>query len=261
MAFNNFDLNKIQELVKSGKMSVNSILACEQYGELSVLQLAIMNHDEKFIDLLLQNNVNVNDSTKSLGTALQLAVKQQNLDVVKKLVASGAEINLNQRDDPKTMLPLHLAVDCGTYDIAEFLVMSGAHVNAEVHAVTFNNVSYNLSTLNLAISKKDIRLVKLLLDNKAIIDGGSREVYSSLHLAARTNRVDILQILEQYGAKFEVIKDQEYTLEFIAALRKDNVDILHVFSRNCDNILDIYDYHGDTVAHLAVQLCSCSIWP
>ncbi|KAG8040886.1 hypothetical protein G9C98_001874 [Cotesia typhae] len=172
---------------------------------------------------------------------------------------NGAEINLHRRNCPETLLPLHLAVDCGNYDIAKFLVMSGAHVNGEVHAATFINAHYNFSALNLAISKKDIRLVKLLLDNKAIIDGGSREVYSSLHLAARTNRVDILQILEQYGAKFEVIKDQEYTSEFIAALRQDNVDILHVFTRNCDNILDISDFHGDTVAHLEVQLCCVNI--
>ncbi|KAH0560896.1 hypothetical protein KQX54_009844 [Cotesia glomerata] len=173
-------------------MSVNSVFACEQYA----------------------------------------SHQKQKLDIVKKLVTSGAEINLTRHHYPIIMLPLHLAIYCGNYDITEFLVMSGANVNAEVHIATFNNTSCKFSALNLAISKMDIRIVKLLLKNNAIINEGSKEVYSSLHLAARTNRVDILLILEKYGAKFKVIKNQEYISEFKAAMRQYNVDILNLFSRN-----------------------------
>lgn len=129
--------------------------------------------------------------------------------------------------------------------------MSGTNVNAEVHTAMFNNACYNFSALNLVISKMDIRM--LLLKNNAIIDEGSEEVYFTLHLAARINRFEIRKILEKYGAKFNVIKDQEYTLEFDAALRHDNVNILNFFSKSYNNFLDISDFHGDTVAHLAVQ--------
>lgn len=64
MASNKFDLKKIQELIKSGEISVNSVFVCEQHGEMSVLQFAIMNSDEKLIDLLFKNNVNLKTPLK-----------------------------------------------------------------------------------------------------------------------------------------------------------------------------------------------------
>ncbi|XP_044576954.1 putative ankyrin repeat protein RF_0381 [Cotesia glomerata] len=253
-----FDLKNVQELVKSGEMSVNSVFPWKQYDEISVIQFAIINSDDEFIDFLLANNISLSKTTKSLGMALDVAIKKQKLDVVKKLVTSGAEINPTPHLC-KTLFPLHLAIDYGNYDITEFLVMSGAEVNAKVHKATFNSACYNFSALNLAISKMDIRVIKLLLDNNAIIDQASDEVHSSLHLAARLNRVDIIQILEEFGVKFEVIKDQEYTLEFDAAIRHDNMDIVNFFFKNCDNFLDISDSYGDTVAHLAVQFSCINI--
>ncbi|KAH0554815.1 hypothetical protein KQX54_012806 [Cotesia glomerata] len=232
MASNDINLKKIQKLVKSGEMSVNAVFACEKYSE-----YAIINSDEKLIDLLLKKKVNLNHTTKFLLTALHAAIKEQKLDVVKKLITSRAEINLTRPHYP-LFPPLHLAIYCRNYDITEFLVMSGANVNADISPTTFNN-------------------------NNAIIHEGSDEVYSSIHLAATTNDsisgVEILQILEKYGAKFEVIKDQEYTLEFKAVMRYDNVDILKLFSKNYDNFLGISDLHGDTVAHLAVRFSYINI--
>lgn len=193
-----------------------------------------------------------------MGTALHVAIKEKNLEVVKKLVSFGADINVMPTHYER-LPPLHRAIDCGNYEITEFLVMSGANVSTSAYKETSITGCYNWSPLNVAISKKDIQMIELLLKNNARIDQGSYGVQSSLHLAASTSSIDILQILEKFGTKFIIIKDGEFTKEFEEVMRKNDIDIFECFIKKCDNYLKISDSYGDTVTRLAVVLGSKNI--
>ncbi|XP_074106829.1 notch-regulated ankyrin repeat-containing protein B-like [Cotesia typhae] len=132
-------------------------------GKLPILHYAIEASDEKFIDVLLENKVDLDLNIPSLGTALHLAVVKQDLDLVKKLVNSGADVNAVRKD-----------------------IMSSY---------------YKWSTLHLAIFSGNARIVEFLLKNNATIEQGSEEIYSSLRLAIRANNIEILQLLETFGAE------------------------------------------------------------
>ncbi|KAH0557769.1 hypothetical protein KQX54_011607 [Cotesia glomerata] len=77
----------IEKLVKSGDLNINSVFPCDQYREISVLQFAIMN------------------------SALHVAIKEKNLEVVKKLVYSGADVNVRPSHYER-LPPLHRAIQC-----------------------------------------------------------------------------------------------------------------------------------------------------
>ncbi|XP_044596766.1 putative ankyrin repeat protein RF_0381 [Cotesia glomerata] len=261
MAVNSCGLSNIQQLIECGHLNVNSIFFLDQYKQMSILQFAILNSYDDLIDYLLKNHVDLNASTDFFWTALHVAIEEKKLDVVQKLVFFGADINIlpNHR---AAQPPLHQAIQSGTYDITEFLVKSGADVNFIPYKVDLSSLGWcSWSPLNLAISLMNIPVIELLLKHNAIIDQGSSELRSSLQLAllSHTNSIEIFQILEKFGAKFEIIKDGKYTLEFLTAVGRDNIEIFNLFVKKCDNFLDISNRVGDTIAHEAVLLCSQNI--
>ncbi|XP_044586111.1 putative ankyrin repeat protein RF_0381 [Cotesia glomerata] len=256
MAVNSCDVKLIQNLLKFGDFNVNSIFSWDRYRQISVLQFAILNSCDELIDFLLKNHVELNISTNFLGTALHVAIKQKNLDVVKKLVSSGADINI-MPSHYETLPPLHRAIESGTHDITEFLVKSGADVNLVAYKAKLTLGWCNCSPLNLAILLTNVPVVELLLKHNAIIDQGSNELRSSLLLAVLSRYdIEIFQILEKFGAKFEIIKDGKYTEEFIKTVTQDNVEIFKIFVKKRDNFLDISALNGDTIADLVVALGS-----
>ncbi|XP_044586109.1 putative ankyrin repeat protein RF_0381 [Cotesia glomerata] len=249
MAVNSCDVKLIQNLLKSGDFNINSIFSWDRYRQISVLQFAILNSCNELIDFLLKNHVELNISTNFLGTALHVAIKQKNLDVVKKLVvSSGADINI-MPSHIGIVPPLHRAIQSGTYDITEFLVKSGADVNLIAYKATLTFGLCNGSPLNLAILLINVPMVELLLKHNAIIDQGSNELRSSLQLAVISmfETLKILKILEKFGAKFEIIKDGEYTMEFNETVEQDNLEIFKLFVKKYDNFLDISDLHGSNI--------------
>ncbi|KAH0552145.1 hypothetical protein KQX54_006197 [Cotesia glomerata] len=254
MAVNSCDLEMIKKSVKSGDLSVNSIFSWGQYNKVTLLQFAIFNSDDELIDLLLENHVDLNISTLFLGTALHVAINQKKLDVVKKLVSSGADINIMPSCDV-ILPPLHESIRNNTNDIAEFLVKSGADVNLVPYKCKIQVGFCSWSPLNLAIILMNIPMIELLLKHHAIIDEGSNQLRSSLQLAVLDiSDIKILRILEKFGAKIEIIKDGEYTLEFNEVVKQDEVEIFKLFVKKYPNFLDISNLHGVTIAYQVVVL-------
>ncbi|XP_044594058.1 putative ankyrin repeat protein RF_0381 [Cotesia glomerata] len=253
-------LTEILKSMESGELNVNSIFSWEQYKEISVLQFAILNSCDELIDFLLENYVDLNISTKFLGTALHLAIKIKKLDIVKKLVSSGADINIMSSLD-ENLPPLHRAIESGAYEIVEFLVNSGADINLVAYnTLTLGFYSWQISSLNLAIFLTNIPVIELLLKHNAIIDQGSNQIPSTLHLALLGfKNLEILQILDKFGAKFEIIKDGEFTVEFRAAIEQDSVEIFKLFAKKCDNFWDIYNLRHETIAYHVIVFGSKNI--
>ncbi|XP_044592935.1 putative ankyrin repeat protein RF_0381 [Cotesia glomerata] len=258
MAVNSFGLKDVEGLVKFGKLGVNSVFSWKNSQDISVLQFALMNWPEGFIDFILREiNFDLNLNTALLNAALYVAIKEKKVDIVKMLVSSGADVNRTSGYRYR-VLPLHQAIECRNYDIIEFLVTSGANVNANVSKVKVAMYCYNSSALTSAIFKHDTRLIELLLNNNATIDHGSAELLSTVRLAVSTKKVEILQLLKKFGAKFDVFKDGKLSVEFEAVLQQDKVNIFKFFVENCD-FLDLADAHGNTLAHLAAKFHRCKI--
>lgn len=82
------------------------------------------------IEFLLNNGADINQRDEKGRTALYHAACMANqLDIVKRLLARGADITLGWEDDT----PLYGAVCYSHYEVAKVLIDSGADVNVQVH--------------------------------------------------------------------------------------------------------------------------------
>lgn len=94
------------------------------YGGMTPLCLAISSKNEDAIDLVLSSGLDIGINVTDLGghTALTRACMNGYLDVVKRLVDLGADINHRTRND---MTPIMHAIQNGHADIALYLAEQG----------------------------------------------------------------------------------------------------------------------------------------
>ncbi|MDR0193990.1 MAG: ankyrin repeat domain-containing protein [Myroides sp.] len=149
-------------------------------------------------------------------TALGNAVKQGDLEIVKKLITEGADIDNGKSDEYYVYDVLCVAIDEGKYDIAKYLLSIGSNPNR----------IYNENGLNplvLSIMNKNIEMVKLLLEYKADINGsgdlGGEYEFVPLKIAIDYEDRSIVQLLLESGADTSILDSyykselQKYTYE------------------------------------------------
>lgn len=135
---------------------------------------------------------------------IMLAAERGDVAAIKELVRKGSDLNAT---DNYGFTPLHLAAWVGI-DSVIALLKSGADVNAK------SNVhSFGLTPLHLAVSNKQVEIVRELLKQGADIHeriGGLRGV-TSLQLAAGTARFNTASmLLEVFHDKRKVAEDETY---------------------------------------------------
>jgi ankyrin repeat protein len=107
-------------------------------------------------------------------TPLHLAAEYGHMDVVKLLLANGAEVNAR---DNESDTPLHNAAKNGQKDVVELLLLKGANVNAK-------NNSYGDTPLHEAAREGHNDVVELLLANGADVNARDEFGGTPLHGAA-----------------------------------------------------------------------------
>ena len=97
-----------------------------QQSSETLLQTAIVQQDYESLDKLLESEPNINSIHLSLGaTLLHQAILIGDFCSVRILVAKGADVGLKTSCG---ISPTLLAAQCGHFDIAQFLLTSGANV-------------------------------------------------------------------------------------------------------------------------------------
>lgn len=101
--------------------------------------------------------------------------------------------------------------------------------------------------LHLAIKLKDIKLLKLFLDNNVNVNLADYNRIAPIHLAIKNNRLDMLKLLIEYGADIELTMELEQTplhqaicldeVEIVKYLVKKGANI-HMVDENNNSILD-----------------------
>lgn len=167
-----------------------------------ILDLLSYNNQQYAIDFILHNNypgdeININRALVTaiergnneianylfdytvlpdLDSMFETACRFNNLDMVKELFAKGANVN----GDDNAGTPLKFAIKERYFDIVDFLIQNGADVNAgydkEKRYVRRNRPMLNeefygdLTPLNVAIQFGAFNIVKLLVEQGAVID-------------------------------------------------------------------------------------------
>jgi cytochrome c len=130
-------------------------------------------------------------SLVSLANAgpLHDAVKDGDIAKVKQLIASGEDVNQNQRS---LGTPLHQASILGNRELAELLIARGANVNAD-------NKIFG-TPLYLAARKGNVGVAAVLVANGANVSARWTDGSTPLHAAAEGGHADVIELLIVNGA-------------------------------------------------------------
>ena len=133
---------------------------------------------------------------KPVSPEIFTAIRNNNLEDVKRFVAHGWKLE-TPTDNGTTAL--HMAVNLDRYEIAEFLLKSGALVDARDQA--------GLTALNRAAYAGNIRMAELMLNHKADINFGDIHMKTPLLWAARRNQMAMVKFLISKGADVKAETD------------------------------------------------------
>ena len=195
-------LRKVEGIVNSLIKSGAEINATCLEGW-SPLHLAVEEHLTDIVELLLVNHANIDatyldDISKTTVTPLMLAIEQDTHEMAKMLISKGAKLYPNMKDDESV---LHFAIkeedNKNQLDLIRFILNNGYDINI---AEPCNG----MSPLHVAISKKKIKIARLLLaENKSDVNAICHNHWSPLHLAIENGLQDIVLLLIENGANLE----------------------------------------------------------
>lgn len=170
-------LNNLKAAQKA--LSLNANVESRKMGSNTLLTFSAYNNHYEILKLLIENGANINRmdaSTYPLHAASDKNYKndESKIKIVKYLVENGANINAI---DKKGHSPLSTAVKANNYDIASYLVESGAEPELKTPDGTIFEISKR---------QKNLFLVKLISRavNKKVLDSKNDLVK---HLTKRYN--------------------------------------------------------------------------
>jgi len=152
---------------------------------------AAMRGDRANVLALIKQGANVNEPQGDGVTALHWAARGGDADLVKALVAAGA--NTGARTLFGAYTPLHLAAERGAAPIVKALVAAGAAVDART--------STGATPLMLAAAAGDTKAIAALLAAGAAVNAEETDrLQTPLIFAATANRLDAVKLLLARGA-------------------------------------------------------------
>ena len=144
-------------------------------------------------------------------TPLFLAVIENRLDVAKRLIDLGADVNAKGASG---WTPLHLAGNLNSLDMAKLLIDHGADVNEKMN----NGWTLLLWAAALHNDLGMLDMAKLLIDHGADVEAKNSFGSLPLTLAAEDNALDMAKLLIDYGADVNATDNYGNTPLNIAAL-------------------------------------------
>lgn len=206
----------------------------------NALHFAAINTDGgSLLPLLLDTGIDTNSRISGGSSALHLALKPNNLEVVTKLVNAVPGLALTQDDHGRT--PLHSAARMGSLDLVNFLLHE-ADPSKDIRDAVSD------LPLHLAASAGHLECVKLLMTPENVNDRGWNST-TPLHRASTGGHISVVRFLLQNGAKVDMRDSFEGTPLLLALIGKH----LEVANLLLDNGADpkIGDENGWTPLHIA----------
>jgi ankyrin repeat protein len=177
------------------------------------------------IRAIIKNSPDLIDAPQGGGeTLLHIAAQSGDLDVVKLLLESGADINGSK---PFSATALHYAAGNGHETVVRFLLSRGADPNGES--------AIGITPLGLAVAKGYRTVASTLLQagatvtNKASNSGGyigniAIEIHkgeTALHIASRSGYPAIVSLLLTNGAPVDAVDSEQQTPLCLAVQHRD----------------------------------------
>lgn len=195
------------------------------YGDIEVLRY--------FLDH--KTNIDVNSTNKAGNNMLMCAAINDNIEIVKLLLAKGADVNLitNQGDTA-----LMAAVLINNREITKLLLDRAADVNVID------------KTGRTALMYNSIEIAEFILEQYGYDAGAdNKDVYSILTYSKEKNNVEIAKMLLEKNANIDVVDERGYTA-LMYATEHDNIEIVKLLLKKKANI-NLVNKNGLTAFEIA----------
>jgi ankyrin repeat protein len=154
------------------------------------LHEAVTSGDPAQVYALITPDLDINAMDYHGMTAIQLAVRDDNLEIMEILISNGADVNIAVTHRKYT--PLHIAAYGKKIEIATLLINNGADVN--------QLDKDGATALHLAVRRGSDEMVNLLIARGADVNSQDFEDYTPLHNAAWNGHLGIVKMLVNQGA-------------------------------------------------------------
>jgi hypothetical protein len=235
---NNIDI--VQLLIKAGA-SVNQLNGNQENILYQVLNNNNNNINIDIIKLLIDNNIDIDNSDTYGYTPFDKAVNNNNSDVLKLLIEKETDINkLNTNGENL----LYRALDNNNIniDIIRLLIDKGIDVNKLSNS--------NISPLFFAIrNNNNIDVIKLLIDKGVDINNIDNNGFTALTYMISTNNIDVAELLIKKGANInlEDVTQYNYT-PLLWSIHRQNIPIIKLL---IENGADVNKLNTDGLSPLA----------
>lgn len=153
---------------------------------------SVKNENIEDVKKFLASGADVN-SKSDVATPLNLAAVERNIDIVELLIANGANSNVK---DIQGYTPLHRAAFDGHKEIAELLIANGAELNVKN--------GWHSTPLVEAVLGNQVELVKLLISKGAdvnLVDNRMQTALDRVSGPVGTGNNEIADLLRKHGSK------------------------------------------------------------
>ncbi|AYV85391.1 MAG: ankyrin repeat-containing protein [Satyrvirus sp.] len=248
----------------------------------TLFQFAKTNKEEQFLEYissLVPEEIDVNMRDDNGNYLISFAIMMNNRRIVKKLIEYGSRLDILDSEgysilyypikfnyieiidtllefnkktigislvnikDYRGSVPIFYAIKYKNRYALQELLSNGADANYK------NNE--NIYALHLAVSKKDVTMVKMLLKYVSNIDSKNNYGSTALHYACSLQLTDIVKILLENGAN-QNIADTEYEFyPIFYAVIQNNIAITKLLIDSSANV-NSQDSMGNTIIHYAI---------
>jgi ankyrin repeat protein len=161
----------------------------------------------------------------SYSTPLIGATYKDNLDEIKALISKGAKINEKAKDGGETAL--HVAIETGNVEIAEYLLTHGAKPN-----ILDAKKRTPLMMLDEDATPELVNLLLRFGAKSTLID---KEKNTVLHHYAEYGKGEIIQTLINHGASLDAVNNKKQTALMIAA-ESGNTEVVKILLSSGANV-------------------------
>jgi ankyrin repeat protein len=210
------------------------------YKGFTPLHWASLNGHANVVKLLLASGAQTDARSQQGDTPLQLAAKKGHTEVAEMLLDAGADIDL-ANDDNET--PLMFAAESGGVDMVKLLLDHGAAIN---------NIDLRGETALYHAASRDWQALNLLLERGANPNLGSRR---ALEVAASESAHETENLLKR-GAKPDYGRDCQSTALQGAAIWGQTAAVRLLLRHGAR--VNLPDYEGSTPLH---QVADSYGWP
>uniref|UniRef100_A0A1B6KIB2 Uncharacterized protein n=1 Tax=Graphocephala atropunctata TaxID=36148 RepID=A0A1B6KIB2_9HEMI len=230
----------------------NQDLFVENVTGMTALMLAVLENNTAVIQVLLEHSVEVHATDFQSGTALDVAIDRALPSVVKMLLAHGEDVNCKRHSlspllratmvcdmrmvenlvdlganlnegwvHGKFVPPLHMAVDCGWFNIAIDLLKRGADVKAVDYngETALHRLARKVEVGNKNVADFKVKLAQILLERGSDVNAKNSVQETPLYEAVNTSNPELVQLLLGAGANYYFSSDRLQCSVLIRAIR------------------------------------------